>query len=80
LAPLIVADDLPAIERAAVILNLADDIEERCPPGAALAVECRLGRQEVQVFVPQLVAWRPRKVAPRFERAFGRALVVGRSA
>jgi exopolyphosphatase/guanosine-5'-triphosphate,3'-diphosphate pyrophosphatase len=80
LAPLIVADDLPAIERAAVILNLADDIEERCPPGAALAVECRLGRQEVQVFVPQLIAWRPRKIAPRFERAFGRALVVGRSA
>jgi exopolyphosphatase/guanosine-5'-triphosphate,3'-diphosphate pyrophosphatase len=80
LAPLIVADDLGAIERAAVILNLADDIEERCPPGAPVDVECRLGRQEVQVVVPQLLAWRPRKIGPRFERAFGRTLVVGRSA
>ncbi|HEY3119326.1 MAG TPA: Ppx/GppA phosphatase family protein [Vicinamibacteria bacterium] len=77
LAPLITPQDLPALERAAVILNLADDIEERCPPGVPLAVECRLGRQEIQVTVPQLVAWRPRKIAPRFERAFGRALVVG---
>ena len=31
----------------------------------------------VVVSVPQLVAWRPRKISPRFERAFGRALVVG---
>ncbi|HEY7510233.1 MAG TPA: Ppx/GppA phosphatase family protein [Vicinamibacteria bacterium] len=77
LAPLVAADDIPAIERAAVILRVADDIEERCPPGHELTLECRRGAHEVTVSVPQLVAWRPRKIGPRFERAFGRTLVVG---
>jgi len=76
LSPLVGADDIPAIERAAVVLRVADDIEERCPPGQALTLECRRGPREVTVVVHQLVAWRPRKIAPRFERAFGRALVV----
>ncbi len=76
LSPLVGADDIPAIERAAVVLRVADDIEERCPPGQPLTLECRRGPHEVTVVVPQLVAWRPRKIAPRFERAFGRVLVV----
>jgi exopolyphosphatase/guanosine-5'-triphosphate,3'-diphosphate pyrophosphatase len=76
LSPLVGADDIPAIERAAVVLRVADDIEERCPPGPPLTLECRRGPHEVRVVVPQLVAWRPRKIAPRFERAFGRVLVV----
>jgi exopolyphosphatase/guanosine-5'-triphosphate,3'-diphosphate pyrophosphatase len=77
LSPLVTAEDIPAVERAAVILRVADDIEERCPPGQALTLECRRGPHEVTVSVPQLVAWRPRKITPRFERAFGRTLVVG---
>ena len=76
LAPLVTADDIPAIERAAVLLRVADDIEERCPPGVPLTVDCRHGAREVTIAVPQLVAWRPRKIAARFERAFGLALVV----
>jgi exopolyphosphatase / guanosine-5'-triphosphate,3'-diphosphate pyrophosphatase len=76
LAPLIGADDIPAIERTAVLLRVADDIEERCPPGIAVTMECRRGAREVTVLVPQLVAWRPRKIAARFERAFGLGLVV----
>lgn len=77
LSPLVTADDIPAIERAAVLLRVADDIEERCPPGIPLTLECRRGPREVAVSVPQLVAWRPRKIAARFERAFGLALAVG---
>jgi exopolyphosphatase/guanosine-5'-triphosphate,3'-diphosphate pyrophosphatase len=82
LSPLVAAEDIPAIERAAVVLRVADDIEERCPPGGELTLECRRGPREVTVVVPRLVAWRPRKIAPRFARAFGRALVVqpGRAA
>jgi exopolyphosphatase / guanosine-5'-triphosphate,3'-diphosphate pyrophosphatase len=76
LAPLIAADDIPAIERAAVLLRVADDIEERCPPGVPVTADCRRGAREVTIGVPQLVAWRPRKIAGRFERAFGLALVV----
>jgi len=75
LAPLITAGDREAIERAAVILALADDIEERCPRGVAVEVFCEVGRQ-ITVCVPQLVAWRPRALDARFERAFGKALLV----
>jgi exopolyphosphatase/guanosine-5'-triphosphate,3'-diphosphate pyrophosphatase len=76
LYPLLTTEDFPAIERAAVILRVADDIEERCPPGHELTLDVRRGAHEVTVTVPQLIAWRPRKIAGRFERAFGRALVV----
>ena len=62
--------------RAAVLLALADDIEERCPRGVPLEVDCEAGRQEVKVTVPALAGWRPRGLAGRFERAFGRTLSV----
>jgi exopolyphosphatase/guanosine-5'-triphosphate,3'-diphosphate pyrophosphatase len=76
LAPLVTADDLPSIERAAILLRVADDIEERCPPGPSLKVDCRRGARDLTVVVPQIVAWRPRKISGRFERAFGRTLIV----
>ena len=75
-APLLSAEDAGIVGRAAVLLALADDIEERCPPGAPLEVECESGREEVRVIVPTLAGWRPRAMADRFERAFGRKLAV----
>jgi exopolyphosphatase/guanosine-5'-triphosphate,3'-diphosphate pyrophosphatase len=75
-APLLAAPDRPAIERAAALLVLADDIEERCPDGKPIALECRVGNDVVEVRVPELLAWRPRTMGRRFERAFGRSLVV----
>ena len=75
-APLLAAEDAGAVGRAAVLLALADDIEERCPPGGALDVECESGREEVKVTVRTLAGWRPRGLAERFERAFGRRLTV----
>jgi exopolyphosphatase/guanosine-5'-triphosphate,3'-diphosphate pyrophosphatase len=76
LAPLVGPDDLPGIERASILLRVADDIEERCPPAQPITADCRRGARDVTVVVPQLVAWRPRKISARFERAFGRTLVV----
>jgi exopolyphosphatase / guanosine-5'-triphosphate,3'-diphosphate pyrophosphatase len=75
-APLLASEDGGVVGRAAVLLALADDIEERCPPGASLELECESGRQEVKVSVPALAGWRPRGLADRFERAFGRKLIV----
>jgi exopolyphosphatase / guanosine-5'-triphosphate,3'-diphosphate pyrophosphatase len=75
-APLLSAEDAGMVGRAAALLALADDIEERCPPGGALEVECESGRQEVKVTVSALAGWRPRDMADRFERAFGRKLTV----
>jgi exopolyphosphatase/guanosine-5'-triphosphate,3'-diphosphate pyrophosphatase len=75
-APLLGAEDVPAIERAAALLVLADDIEERCPDGKPITLDCHVSQTEVEVRVPELLAWRPRTMARRFERAFGRKLVV----
>jgi len=74
--PLLTAGDAAPIGQAATLLALADDIEERCPPGAPIAVQCESGRQEVTVSVAALAGWRPRAMAERFERAFGRKLAV----
>ncbi len=80
--PLLHAADVPEIERAAVLLVLADDIIERCPPGAQVRLACRIGKREIQLSVRGLVGWRPRRIGPRFEKAFRRRLRVkpGRSA
>ena len=75
-APLLTAEDRSRVERAAALLALADDIEERCPDGVEIALDCRVHKNEVELRVPQLPAWRARTLGVRFERAFGRALVV----
>jgi exopolyphosphatase/guanosine-5'-triphosphate,3'-diphosphate pyrophosphatase len=76
--PLLGAGDTAPLARAATLLALADDIEERCPRGAALAVECESDRQEVKVSVPALAGWRARAQGERFARTFGRKLIVTR--
>ena len=75
-SPLLAPEDAGMVGRAAALLALADDIEERCPPGAPMELQCESGRQEVKVTVPALAGWRPRGLAGRFERAFGRKLIV----
>jgi exopolyphosphatase/guanosine-5'-triphosphate,3'-diphosphate pyrophosphatase len=63
------------IDRAAIILALADEIEARCPPGRNIAVDCAIGR-DVTLTVPSLPSWLAKDVDRRFERAFGRTLIV----
>jgi exopolyphosphatase/guanosine-5'-triphosphate,3'-diphosphate pyrophosphatase len=75
-SPLLGREDRDAVERAGVVLALADDLEERCPPGAALALSCRLVEGGVVVEMPALLGWRPRALGKRFARAFGRELRV----
>lgn len=75
-APLVAGDDGEKVLRAAVILALADDIEERCPPGAEVHLDCRIRKDEVALTVPELAGWRERKIGPRFGKAFGRKLIV----
>lgn len=77
-SPLLGKDDRSSIGQAGVLLALADDIEERCPPGAPVEIECRLERSQAVVIVPALAGWRPRGLGARFERAFGRQVTVRR--
>jgi exopolyphosphatase/guanosine-5'-triphosphate,3'-diphosphate pyrophosphatase len=76
LAPLVTREDRAAVERAAVLLTLADEITERCAPGTTPALQCRLRGREAVVSVPALGSWGVRGLVERFEAAFGRRLRV----
>jgi exopolyphosphatase/guanosine-5'-triphosphate,3'-diphosphate pyrophosphatase len=69
-------EDWEGVERAAVLLALADDLEERCTPGGPIPLDCQVRARQVLLTVGGLAGWRPRAVGPRFERIFGRTLVV----
>ena len=74
--PLLEEADEPRVERAAVVLALADDIDERLRPGRTPSLGFRVRRRHVEISVPGLLGWRPRTLSQRFRRAFGRELVV----
>jgi exopolyphosphatase/guanosine-5'-triphosphate,3'-diphosphate pyrophosphatase len=76
LAPLVTRKDRAAVERAAVLLTLADEITERCAPGSSSALQCHVRGGEVVVAVPALASWGVRGLAERFQAAFGRRLRV----
>jgi len=73
------AIDSGLLERAAVILALADEIERRCPGGRHVVLDCEVGRH-VTLSVPSLPSWLAKDLDRRFEHAFGRPLIVRRDA
>jgi len=77
-SPILHASDWNAVHRARAILALAEDIEARCPEGSSVEVRCSLSKFRVNLEVPALAGWRPRGLGKRFERNFGRALVIKR--
>jgi exopolyphosphatase / guanosine-5'-triphosphate,3'-diphosphate pyrophosphatase len=76
LSPILKGDDRADIDRAAMVLALADDIEERCPRNTAIEVRCIVGKDEVRLDVPALAGWRPRGLDTRFMRTYDRRLIV----
>lgn len=78
-SPLLREADEDAIARTGLILALADDIEERCPKGTKVRVRVKRGQSTVTIAVPELIAWRSRDLARRFERVFDRRLAVRNS-
>ena len=76
LAPLVRAEDRPRVAEAAVVLALADEITERCPPSADTALSVRVRNREAVVSVPALASWGARSLAERFEKAFDLRLKV----
>jgi len=63
------------LDRAAVVLALADEIEARCPRGRPIKVDCEVGRR-VTISVRPLPSWLAKDLDKRFEQAFGRSLIV----
>ena len=74
--PLVRAEDQEPIERAATILALADEIAQRWVGRAPASIHCRIRGEEVVLGASALGTWSPRRLADRFEHAFGRRLVV----
>jgi exopolyphosphatase/pppGpp-phosphohydrolase len=67
--------DRDMIDRAAIILALADEIEARCSGTGPISVACEIGRR-VTLSVPRLPSWLAESLDKRFERTFGRPLIV----
>jgi hypothetical protein len=66
---LLAADERPTIRRAAVALELAEELHRRIPRDEAAVVRCTWGRRfEVEAPVP--TPWDPRGVADRFFSVF----------
>ena len=63
------------IDRAALLLALADEIEARCPRGRRILATCTIGKS-VTLSVPVMPSWLARDLDRRFERVFGRPLIV----
>ena len=63
------------VERTAIILCLADEIEARCPPGERIAIRSQVDRH-VTLSIPVLPSWLATGLEKRFERAFGHTLIV----
>jgi exopolyphosphatase/guanosine-5'-triphosphate,3'-diphosphate pyrophosphatase len=67
--------DAALLDRAAIILALADEIEARCPHDRRITVDCEIERHVV-LTVRALPSWLAKDIDTRFEQAFGRALIV----
>ncbi len=72
--PLITPDDRPAVARAAAILELADEIEHRLPPGLADGFEAEERGRTVFLDVPLFDPWRRQELSERFARTYRRRL------
>jgi exopolyphosphatase/guanosine-5'-triphosphate,3'-diphosphate pyrophosphatase len=77
LRPVLRPKDGKLVDRVAVLLLLADEIERRSLPGHPVHVRHRLGPQAFGLAAESLRGWRPRALADRFAHAFGRELRVG---
>lgn len=75
-APFIPKFQYGLVERAAVILLLADDLLERAPRGTLPRLTVRVRGNKVKVKPTRVPAWRPRGLGERFLRAFKKELFV----
>ena len=73
---LVAADDRPAVLRAATALALAEELNRRIPSGSPAPISCNWLAGGFEVVAPVPAGWRPRGVAERFRRVFGRPLLV----
>jgi exopolyphosphatase/guanosine-5'-triphosphate,3'-diphosphate pyrophosphatase len=74
--PLLSAAQMRDVERAGVILALADGIEPRTHPTDQLAINRLDSRREIILSIPLAAPWYPEDLLRRATRAFGKRLVI----
>jgi len=75
-SPLVTKADRSIVERAAVVLLLADDLLERAPRGTTPRLEVTVRAERVRIHATRVSAWRPRGLGDRFLRTFRKELFV----
>jgi exopolyphosphatase/guanosine-5'-triphosphate,3'-diphosphate pyrophosphatase len=73
---LIAGEDRPAVLRAATVLALADELKRRIPASMPASISCTWHPSAFVIEGPLPSGWRPRGLADRFRRVFGRPLHV----
>jgi exopolyphosphatase/guanosine-5'-triphosphate,3'-diphosphate pyrophosphatase len=74
--PLLSASQMSDVERAGVILALADGIEPRTHPTDKLAINRLDSRREIILSIPLAAPWYPEDLLRRASRIFGKRLVI----
>ena len=64
------------LDRAAIVLALADEIDARCAHGRRIQVRCTTTGRATTLSVPLLPSWLAKDLDKRFLRVFGRPLIV----
>ena len=75
-ARLLEPEDADLVQRAAVALSLADEIERRLAPGLPGIVSCVVRQREIVVRAPVAPGWWLQKSEERFRTVFGKRLRV----
>jgi exopolyphosphatase/guanosine-5'-triphosphate,3'-diphosphate pyrophosphatase len=72
--PLLDRTDRPMLTRHGLLLDLADQIEQRLPPGVPDEVWCEVQKRSVLLSAPVLDPWRRDALSRRFRASFGKRL------
>jgi len=72
--PLLDSTDGATLAREGLLLELADEIEQRMPPGERNSVSCEVRGKDVLLVAPVLDPWRREHLQRRFFQAFGKRL------
>ena len=76
LRPLLGSDDDEALQRAGALLALADELEQRLPPGRPPRDLLAIAKGKLRVTLHDRPGWRPDALADRIEQVFGYGLAV----
>jgi exopolyphosphatase / guanosine-5'-triphosphate,3'-diphosphate pyrophosphatase len=74
--PLLGPADRVPVARASAMLALADQVEHRMPPGQEGGIRCEVRARIVLLQAPVFDTWRRETLARRFQRVFGKRLVI----